>query len=86
MTWRIFLKTIISLARNIPDKICANLVNFLKEFISSHEFLEQRRQNQTDFSWNRKLPFVSLIPYLCNPGGWGDITEKLLLTNVIAAQ
>jgi len=66
MTWPILLKTVYSLARNLPDKICANLFNFLKEFISSREFLEQSRQNQTDFSRNRKLPFVSLILYLCN--------------------
>lgn len=66
MTWPILLKTIISLARNLPDKICANLINFLKEFIISHDFLEQSRQNQTDFSRNRKLPFVSAILCLCN--------------------
>lgn len=66
MTWPIFLKTIIRLARNLPNKICADLINFLKEFIFSHEFLEQSRQNQTDFIRNRKLPFVSLILYLSN--------------------
>jgi hypothetical protein len=66
MAWLNFSQMIISLARNLPDKICANLINFLKEFIFSHEFLEQSRQNQTDFSRNRKLPFVSLILYLSN--------------------
>jgi len=64
--WLIFMKRIVKLAWNLPFKTCANLLDFLKTFISSREFLEQSRQKSTDFCRQRKLPFVVLILFFCN--------------------
>jgi hypothetical protein len=58
--WLIFIKRIVKLAWNLPSKTCANLLDFLKTFISSREFLEQNRQKSTDFCRQRKLPFIVL--------------------------
>ncbi len=38
--WLNFLKKIVKLAWNLLSKTCANLLDFLKNFISSQEFLE----------------------------------------------
>lgn len=62
--WLIFLKRIVKLARNLLAKTCANLLDFLKTFISSQEFPEQSRQKTTDFYRQRKLPFVILVLFL----------------------
>lgn len=64
--WLIFLKIILNLARNLLCEVCANLVNFIKKIIFSHEFLQQSRYNSTEFSRNRSLPFTSLILFFCN--------------------
>lgn len=66
VAWPIFLKTIVKLARNLLCQMCANLVDFIRKFISSREFLLQGRHCSTDFSRNRSLPFASLILFLCN--------------------
>jgi hypothetical protein len=65
-TWLIFLKIFNKLAQSLRDKICANLINFIKEIIFSATFLEQHRQKKTDFTRSRLLPFTSLVLYLCN--------------------
>lgn len=64
--WLIFLKRVVKLAWNLLPKTCANLLDFLKTFISSQEFLEQNRQKDTDFCRQRKLPFVILVLFFCN--------------------
>ena len=64
-TWLFFLISN-KLAQSLRDKICANLINFIKEIIFSETFLEQHRQKKTDFTRNRLLPFTSLVLYLCN--------------------
>lgn len=61
-----FLQTFALLAWNLPDKICANLIDSLKKVISSQAFFEQSRHNPTDFTRNRKLPFACVVLYLCN--------------------
>lgn len=66
MTWLIFLKIIVNLARNLLCQMCANLVDFLREIIFSREFLQQSRLNPTDFSRNRLLPFAPFILFFCN--------------------
>jgi hypothetical protein len=65
-TWLIFLKIFNKLAQSLRDKICANLIDFIKEIIFSATFLEQHRQKKTDFTRSRLLPFTSLVLYLCN--------------------
>jgi len=65
-TWLIFLKTVVTLARNLFCEVCANLVDFIKKIIFSREFLQQSRHNPADFSRNRSLPFTSLILFFCN--------------------
>jgi len=64
--WLNFLKKIVKQAWNLLSKTCANLLDFLKNFISSQEFLEQSRQKDTDFSRQRKLPFVLLVLFFCS--------------------
>lgn len=53
------------LARNLL-KNCANLVFFIKKVINSDHFINQSRQNPTDFIRTRKLPFPVLILFLIN--------------------
>ncbi len=62
----IFLKIPAKLAQGLLDKICANLIAFLRKIIFSSAFLERHRQKKTDFSRCRLLPFTSLVLYLCN--------------------
>jgi len=64
--WLNFLKKIVKLAWNLLPKTCANLLDFLKNFINSQEFLEQSRQKDTNFCRQRKLPFVILVLFFCN--------------------
>lgn len=64
--WLNFFKEIIKLAWNLLSKTCANLINFLRDFLYSEEFLEQSRQKPTAFSRNRKLTFPALVLFLCN--------------------
>ena len=59
-------KKITALARTLLSKMCADLIKFLKEIISSNEFIKQHRQNSTDFIRNRKLTFSTLILLLIN--------------------
>ena len=65
-TWLILLKIFLRLAQSLRDKICANLVDFIKEIIFSSTFIEQHRQKKTDFTRSRLLPFTSLVLYFCN--------------------
>ncbi|MCB0490695.1 MAG: IS4 family transposase [Cyclobacteriaceae bacterium] len=47
-------------------KICANLIDHLKNILFSHEFLVRHRKNPRDFSRTRLLPFPSVILILLN--------------------
>ena len=42
------------------------LVGFLKQTISSQDFVERHRKNKKDFTRQRKLPFHVLIVFLIN--------------------
>jgi len=66
LAWFVFPKKILRVVRNLRDKICTNLVEFIREIIFSPSFLERHRQKKTDFTRSRLLPFTSLILYLCN--------------------
>ena len=60
------LKIAYKLAHGLLSKTCANLIEFVKNVISSPEFLNLSRKSQADFSRNRKLPFLDLLLYLLN--------------------
>lgn len=64
--WLNTLQKIIKLAWSLLSNTCANLINFLRDFLYSEAFLEQSRQNPTAFSRNRKLTFPSLVLFFCN--------------------
>lgn len=61
---RNFVKNTWRLARNLLLKICAKPIEFLKNIISSQDFINRHRQCATDFTRNRKLPATSLIAFL----------------------
>jgi hypothetical protein len=54
------------LAQNLLSKICAKLIDFLKNIIISPEFIARHRQSDTDFTRTRKMPFHLLIVFLLN--------------------
>ncbi|MBI9030817.1 IS4 family transposase [bacterium] len=45
---------------------CAKLLEFLRKFITSDDFIKQNRQRPTDFIRQRKLPFSTLVFFLIN--------------------
>lgn len=47
-------------------KICANLVEYLKNIIFSETFLSRHKQSQQNFTRNRCLPFSTMIFFLMN--------------------
>jgi hypothetical protein len=57
-------KHLLELARNLLSKICAKLIDFLKNIIQSEEFISRHRQRDPHFTRNRKLPFHFLIVFL----------------------
>jgi len=59
-------KKVLTLARTLPSKICAKLVDFLKEFVLSNDFSARHRQSPKNFTRKRKLPFYYLIFFLMN--------------------
>jgi hypothetical protein len=52
------------LARNLLSKICANAIDFIKKTITSSEFINKNRIDDSDFTRQRKLPFPTLIIFL----------------------
>lgn len=60
------LKIIPVLAWNLLSKICTELVEFLKDFVYSSDFVSRHRRSPKDFTRQRKLPFHTLIVFLIN--------------------
>ena len=60
------IQDIFTMAWNLLLKICANLIESLKEIILSKEFLERNRNSFKAFIRNRKLPFHLLICFFTN--------------------
>jgi len=60
------LKMLAMLARNLPLKICANLIEFLNKIILSEDFIFRHRRSQKDFVRERLLPFHNVIFFLMN--------------------
>lgn len=46
--------------------ICANLVEYLKNILSSQGFINRHKQSATDFTRERRLPFKTLFLYFIN--------------------
>jgi len=57
---------LVELARNPRLKICANLIDFLKNIIFSQDFLSRHRRCHKDFVRERLLPFHNMIFFLMN--------------------
>lgn len=70
------------MARNLISNTCAKLVGFLKQIISSHDFVDRHRYSKKDFSRQRKLPFHVLIVFLINfmRGSYQDELDKFFKT------
>ena len=70
------------LARNLISNICAKAVKFLKEIITSPDFVARHRQSKSDFTRQRKLPFHVLIVFLINfvRGSYQDELDKFFKT------
>lgn len=63
---QIIFKILTLLAQNLLLKICANLIDYLKNIITSDDFLSHHRQSEKDFTRERILPFPRMIFFLTN--------------------
>jgi len=79
---RNFSKILAKLARNLLFNKCAKSVEFIKQIITSPEFIARHRQYKKDFTRNRKLPFHVLIVFLINfvQGSYQDELDKFFKT------
>ena len=57
------MKNSTDLARNLLSKICAELIDYLKNILHSPEFIDRHKKNKKDFTRNRKLKFQTLFLY-----------------------
>ncbi len=71
-----------TLARNLIFNGCAKTIEYIKEIISSPEFISRHRKNKNDFTRNRKLPLHILIVFLINlvKGSYQDELDKFFKT------
>jgi len=69
---------LLMLAQNLLSKICAKLIEFLKNIITSTEFIARHRQSCTDFTRERKMPFHLLVVFLLNAlrGSYQDQLDR----------
>ena len=69
---------LVKLAQNLLSKMCAKLIEFLKNIITSTEFIARHRQSDTDFTRERKIPFHLLIVFLLNAlrGSYQDQLDR----------
>ena len=72
------LKNLLLLVHNLLSKMCAKLIENVKEIISSTEFIDRNRQTKKAFTRQRKLPFHVLIAFLLNfvKGSYQDELDK----------
>lgn len=66
------------LAWILLSNLCANLINYLKKIIFSHEFLARHKNSPEAFTRKRKLPFHTLLFFLMNlvKGSYQDELDK----------
>ena len=60
------LKILCKLARNLICQNCANILNFLKKFLFSKNFIDKHKTSPKAFTRQRKLPFHLLVCFLIN--------------------
>lgn len=65
-----------------PQKLCANLIEYLRNIIFSQDFLNQHRKSHKNFTRNRKLPFPFLVLLLLDfvKGSYQDELDKFFQT------
>ena len=70
------------LAQNLISDTCAKMIGFLKQIVSSPDFVDCHRHSKKDFSRQRKLPFHVLIVFLINfvRGSYQDELDKFFKT------
>ena len=70
------------LARNLIFNTCAKAIDFIKEIITSADFIDRNRKSKKDFTRSRKLPFHILIVFLLNfvRGSYQDELDKFFKT------
>ena len=75
-------KTLVKLARNLISNMYAKTIEFIKQIITSPEFLARNRRQQNDFTRQRKLPFHVMIIFLINfvRGSYQDELDKFFKT------
>lgn len=75
---RKFARILEQLARNLIFNTCAKAIEFMREIISSPDFIARHRKTKNDFTRNRKLPFQVLIVFLINlvKGSYQDELDK----------
>jgi hypothetical protein len=73
---------LVTLAQNLIFNVCAKIIEFIREIISSPDFIARHRKNKNDFTRNRKLPFHVLIVFLINlvKGSYQDELDKFFKT------
>jgi len=54
------------LARKLLLNICAKLIDFIKITIQNPDFIARHKQNKTDFTRKRSLPFFTVVTFLLN--------------------
>ena len=69
---------LLMLAQNLLSKICAKLIEFLNNIITSPDFIARHRQSESDFTRKRKMPFHLLIVFLLNAlrGSYQDQLDR----------
>ena len=79
---RKLLKALVKLAQNLISNTCAKAIEFIKQIITSPDFLARHRQPRKDFTRQRKLPFHVLIAFLINfvRGSYQDELDKFFKT------
>ena len=72
------VKTRTRLAWKLLCDYCANLIQFLREIVVSHNFLARHRDSPKDFTRQRKLPFHTLIVFLISliKGSYQDELDR----------
>jgi hypothetical protein len=70
------------LARNLIFNTCAKAIEFIKQIITSSDFIARHRFNPNDFTRKRKLSFHVLVIFLINfvHGSYQDELDKFFKT------
>ena len=59
-------KKLIMLAQALLCELCAKVIEFLKETITSQDFISRHKKSDQDFKRKRSLPFTTVVIFLIN--------------------